>query len=617
MENSYLTKEIYDQNEIDANKGLAKGCFFASLAILLAWIFYLTGVFEASQYTSVLVNISFPILVVWLGTSILYIDSKYIKKRQFKYYLIVQFVLAIAILNVLLPKHGVLMWAACILVVNHYFSPKLTLFAFILVSITMFLAIYMGMFLGEWDANLLNGAYYIELDGVKINVDEATIGQRIRYINFLKSQGDNRYLKVFVYYYLPRFLTLAIISNVGYGVSKRSLRLLMLESKTSKDKEKMQSELNVASEIQQSVLPKDDKSDENIYGMMEAAKEIGGDFYDYFYVDDSHLALVIGDVSGKGIPAALFMMKTETLIKSLTMSFKDDTSYIMTRSNISLCNNNDTNVFVTCWLGILNLVTGELKYTNAGHNKVLAILDGTPKFLEGKPGVVLGAFDGSKYHEEKITLAKGDKLLLYTDGVTEAHNINNELYGENRLLRFAKNNKNHNPESFVVSLKKDIDSFSLDCEQFDDITILAYKFEDVKSIVESRVFEADVKELDNLFDYASSLLKVLEFSKKDIVMINTALEEIFVNVAHYAYSEKEKGTVTITLSKTNDSVTFVFKDSGKPFNPLELSDPDITASSDEREVGGLGIFMVKKIMDEVHYEYQDNQNILTLVKYKK
>ena len=132
---------------------------------------------------------------------------------------------------------------------------------------------------------------------------------------------------------------------------------------------------------------------------------------------------------------------------------------------------------------------------------------------------------------------------------------------------------------------------------------------------ESRIFKADVKELDNLFEYSSKLLNQLDFSSRDVIMINTALEEIFVNVAHYAYDNE--WTVEITLSRVANNVTFVFKDSGKPFNPLERKDPNITASSDEREIGGLGIYMVKKIMDEVHYEYTNSQNVLTLIKYKK
>ena len=131
-------------------------------------------------------------------------------------------------------------------------------------------------------------------------------------------------------------------------------------------------------------------------------------------------------------------------------------------------------------------------------------------------------------------------------------------------------------------------------------------------ILESRIFVADVKELDNLFEYSSRLLKILDFSSRDITMINTALEEVFVNVAKYAYDEK--GTVEVSLSNDKSKVIFVFRDSGKPFNPLEKADPNINASSDEREIGGLGIFMVKKSMDVIEYEYKDNKNVLTLIK---
>ena len=134
-------------------------------------------------------------------------------------------------------------------------------------------------------------------------------------------------------------------------------------------------------------------------------------------------------------------------------------------------------------------------------------------------------------------------------------------------------------------------------------------------ILESKIFAADVKELDNLFEYSTRLLRILDFSNRDITMINTALEEVFVNVAKYAY--EDNGTVEVSLTNDKKKVIFVFKDSGKPFNPLEKADPDINASSDEREIGGLGIFMVKKIMDEVSYEHKDNHNILTLVKMRK
>ena len=612
-----LTKEVYIENEINSNIELAKGCAFTGVVLVIAWILYLTGVFSVPAATIMIINIVFPTVIVVLESSLIYLKLDVIKNPGFKYFLIIQFIVVTFVLNMIIPKHSILMWAVCIILVSHYFNPKISLFTYIVASIAMLLAIYSGMLFGEWDSNLLNGSNIINVNGVDVFADEATFEQRIDWIKQLAAEGDNRILKAFLYYFLPRWLTFTLIAVISYSVSKRALNVLEIENMLTKDKEKIESELNVASTIQNNVLPHELAGIEkdHIFGVMNAAKEIGGDFYDYFYIDKSHLALVIGDVSGKGIPAALFMMKTETLIKSLTLTIGFNTSLIMKRCNERLCDKNESNIFVTCWLGIINLITGELKYTNAGHNRIIIQKDGNIEFLKSKVGVALGVFDTSEYYEDSIMLNDSDRLLLYTDGVTETPDMNNNLYGEGRLLKFAKINKKSIPNEFVENLLDDINKYSNGAPQFDDITILMYEYVKNDSIIEKRVFKADVKELDNLFEYSSTLLRLMEYSNKDIIMINTALEEVFVNVSKYAYNEG--GVVEITLSKTNDKITFIFKDNGKKFNPLEKEDPNITASSEEREVGGLGIFMVKKIMDEVHYEYIDNQNVLTLVKYKK
>ncbi len=612
-----LTKEVYDQNEINSNAELAKGCGATGVVLLLVWILYIAGVFKVPGGTLLVINIVFPIVITVLESALIYLKFNIIKKPGFKYFLIIQFIVVTFVLNVIIPKHAILMWAVCIILVSHYFNPKISLFTYIVASIFMLAGIYCGMILGEWDSNLLNGNGTLTVGGETFSADESTFKQRLMWLDYLKANGDNRYLKVFVYYYLPRWLTFSLIAIISYAVSKRALRVLLAENKLVKDSEKMHSELSVATSIQNSVLPKELEGSEknNVFGLMNAAKEIGGDFYDYFYIDDHHLALVVGDVSGKGVPAALFMMKTETLIKSLTMTIGSDTALIMKRCNERLCDNNDANIFVTCWLGIVNLETGDLKYTNAGHNKIIIQKNGEPDFLKSATGVALGVFPTSEYEENEVVLNDLDRLLLYTDGVTEAHDIDNNLYGEKRLLKYSIINKKSSTKEFVYNLVDDINKYSNGAEQFDDITILMYQFVKGDFTLETRSFNADVKELDNLFDYSSSLLRIMNFSNKDIIMINTALEEVFVNVAKYAYNGS--GVVEITLSRTRDKITFVFKDSGKKFNPLEKEDPNITASSEEREIGGLGIFMVKQIMDEVSYDYVNNQNVLTLVKYKK
>ena len=619
-----LDEQTLKKNEINANKALSTGSIFTAIILAILLVMYATGVFRVSHKALINIYISFPIFIFLLGSTFVCRKLNWIEMGWTKYYLVSQLIIVMFILNILLPKHAVLGWALVVILITHYFNPKVTFIGYLAIAVLMIIGIYAGMLYGEWDSNLMgdsgvllsDGERYVTVTGQLVSVDDITYDQRVAFLSELRSLGDNRYLKAFLYYYLPRLMVLTLIANACYSLSFRASRLLKEESEQIKINQKIAGELDVAREIQNSVLPLSQVENvrENIAALMDPAKGIGGDFYDYFYIDNNHMAFVIADVSGKGIPGALFMMKAEALIKSLAMTLKEDTSKIMERSNVALCANNNTNMFVTCWFGILNLANGELKYTNAGHTDPLLVSNGKVTLLKGKHGIVLGALEETKYKENVINLDKGDKIVLYTDGVTEAHNNNDELYGEKRLIEFTKKNINHNAKDYIFNLRQDLISFASGVEQFDDITILVFEYHKGAMLMESRIFKADVKELDNLFEYSSTLLEVLGFKKRDIIMINTALEEVFVNVAKYAY--EDTGEVEVTLSNDKNKVTFTFRDSGKPFNPLEKEDPNITAGSEEREIGGLGIYMVKNIMDETSYEYKDNHNILTLVKYR-
>lgn len=618
-----LDEQTLKKNEINANKALSTGSIFTAVILAILLILYATGVFRVSHKALINIYISFPIFIVLLGSTFFARKLNWIEKGWTKYYLVSQLIIVMFVLNILLPKHALLGWALVVVLITHYFNPKVTIIGYIAIAVLMIIGIYAGMLYGEWDSNLMgdagvliDGDRFVTISGELVPVDDVTYEQRVKFLAELRELGDNRYLKAFLYYYLPRLMVLTLIANGCYGISSRTSRLLKEEAEQARINQKIVGELDVAREIQNSVLPLSQVENvrENIAAIMDPAKGIGGDFYDYFYIDNNHMAFVIADVSGKGIPGALFMMKAEALIKSLALTLKDDTAKIMERSNVALCANNNTNMFVTCWFGILDLSNGELKYTNAGHTDPLLVSEGKVELLKGKHGIVLGALEETKYKENVINLNKGDKIVLYTDGVTEAHNSNNELYSESRLIEFTKNNIKHNAKDYIFNLRQDIISFADGVEQFDDITILVCEYHKGAMLMESRIFKADVKELDNLFEYSSTLLEVLGFKKRDIIMINTALEEVFVNVAKYAY--EDTGEVEVTLSNDKNKVTFTFRDSGKPFNPLEKEDPNITAGSEEREIGGLGIYMVKNIMDETFYEYKDNHNILTLVKYR-
>jgi sigma-B regulation protein RsbU (phosphoserine phosphatase) len=212
----------------------------------------------------------------------------------------------------------------------------------------------------------------------------------------------------------------------------------------------------------------------------------------------------------------------------------------------------------------------------------------------------------------------GDRIFLYTDGVTEATNVNNELYGEDRLLGYMNSNKNTDGVSLLTGIKGDIDSFVCEAQQFDDITMLILDYSPKNGSIrtESRVFPAVTDKLDSVLGFIEDILDDNSCPLKITMAICVAMEEVFVNVANYAYGDKTGDVeVEVSFNSDNREVTFKISDSGIPFNPLDKPDPDVTLSAEERSIGGLGIFITKKTMDSVSYSYEDGKNILTMSKY--
>jgi sigma-B regulation protein RsbU (phosphoserine phosphatase) len=209
---------------------------------------------------------------------------------------------------------------------------------------------------------------------------------------------------------------------------------------------------------------------------MHTAKEVGGDFYDFYFIDEDHLAFLIADVSGKGIPAAMFMMRSKTIIKSYAESGMS-VEEVFTLANEKLCEGNDAGMFVTAWMGILNIRNGKVLFANAGHNHPLVKhSDGTFEYLKSRAGFVLAGMEGVRYRKNELVLEPGDAIYLYTDGVTEATDLNEELYGEDRLHSILEKYKDETMEVICSEIKKDVDLFAGEAPQFDDITMLALKY---------------------------------------------------------------------------------------------------------------------------------------------
>ncbi len=377
---------------------------------------------------------------------------------------------------------------------------------------------------------------------------------------------------------------------------------------------KIDEELEFAKQIQHSALPSifppyPGRKDFDIYAQMNTAKEVGGDFYDFYMTGNSSIAFLIADVSGKGIPAAMFMMKAKTIIKDLAESGMD-VDEIFTQANEKLCENNGAGMFVTAWMGIVDLKTGLMRIANAGHNPpLIRHSDGKFTYEKQRTGFILAGMDGVRYRKSQIQLLPGDIIHLYTDGATEAIDENEEFYGEDRLLELINSVDKDEISSDISCLckyiKKDIDRFAGDAPQFDDITMLSFRLNYIMD--EYRLAFIPNKNANIIVsDFAQQTTSKLDVIPKISGKVSIVIDEIASNIINYSSASLAE----ISYAIDNGKLDLLFQDNGKPYNPLEAEAPDITLSAEERSIGGLGIFMVKKMAECVDYKYENGKNVL-------
>ncbi|MCQ2795596.1 MAG: SpoIIE family protein phosphatase [Bacilli bacterium] len=357
----------------------------------------------------------------------------------------------------------------------------------------------------------------------------------------------------------------------------------------------------------------------NIYAKMEPAKEVGGDFYDYFKMNNGRILFLIADVSGKGIPAAMFMMRAKTLIKSLS-STDIPLEDIVNTANKELCAQNEASLFVTAWIGILDPNNGELRYINAGHmNPLLKKKNGKFAEFPNKHNFVLAAMPDYEYKSEIAYLEPGDELVLYTDGVTEAHNPQKELYGVNRLIDLVNNAQYFNAKQLLDEISDDVVRYADGVEQFDDTTLLIMRYIGTQDIIPETAITLKARPTNAglAVNFVESVLAKYELPPTFIARVSIVVDELFANIAFYAYPQDYVGEATIQVDFRNEAFYLTLIDSGIPFDPTAPREVDTSSGIDERKRGGLGIFIVKKTMDEMKYEYKDHKNTLNLVKYLK
>jgi sigma-B regulation protein RsbU (phosphoserine phosphatase) len=392
----------------------------------------------------------------------------------------------------------------------------------------------------------------------------------------------------------------------------------------NKQKVRMQKELNVGRDIQMSMVPDTfpafpDHTDFDVHALLKPALEIGGDFYDYFFIDDEMLCVCVGDVSGKGVPAALFMAVSKTLLKS-TAKEDHSTASIATRVNEEISQDNPSSMFITLFVGILHIRSGEFRYTNAGHPyPYIKRASGEVETLKPVHGPVIGAIGGVAYKEDCVQLGQHDKLLIFTDGITEAMDVDDQLYGEQRVIDHLQSTATQGLDAFVETTLESVENFAGEAPQADDITILALSFclepEDISGETRQLVISNNLAEIDRVNESFNEFAEQCGISMPVALRVNCAFDELLNNTISYAYDDEEAHQIEVTMDCTKTRLTITISDSGVPFNPFTRETPDTKLALADRDIGGLGIHLVKNVMDDVTYQRRLDRNIVKLVKH--
>jgi sigma-B regulation protein RsbU (phosphoserine phosphatase) len=390
---------------------------------------------------------------------------------------------------------------------------------------------------------------------------------------------------------------------------------------TTAVKERIESELAVARHIQLNMLPKPldasvKKNHFDVCAYMNSAKEVGGDFYDFFVNDEQGLVFVaVGDVSGKGVPASLTMSICMSLIRAAAVQ-STSPSAILTAVNKQLCDNNETSQFVTVFLGVLHVKTGHLDYCLAGHMPpLIKSQTGTIRELPLTNGMALGLDDTFFYQSERVQLEAEDQMVAFTDGVSEAENEAFDQYGVDALRNFLAK-QTMEPKSLCEAIVADITSFAGSTPQSDDLTLLVLKWQpkDTSIMIEKTLkvhFINDISELQKLQSVVEMFGETHGLSTKMVLNTNLVLEELLTNVIFYGYNDHVQHLIYVTFQLENNKLMLTIEDDGIPFNPLESPEVDTSQVLDERNIGGLGIHFVKSLASDFEYKRTDTANILS------
>ena len=393
--------------------------------------------------------------------------------------------------------------------------------------------------------------------------------------------------------------------------------------KANLEQERIGSELRIATNIQKEMLPRSfnlGRGDIDVFGSLMPAREVGGDLFDFF-IRDEKLFFCVGDVSGKGVPSAIVMAVIHTMFR-MASAHENQPARIMQTINETACENNDSNFFVTMLIGVLDLPTGHLRYCDAGHDAPFIMVNGQWSMVEVIPHLPIGVFGDVKYGMQEISLQPDSTIFLYTDGLTEAKRGLKQFFGLKRTEEvLAKCADGHlTPQQILATVGEEVHRFVGDATQSDDLTMLAIRYTPKQfesTLTATLTISNDVHEVTRLSSFMKSELAKLDIGLSQARQLRLAVEEAVVNAIDYAYPMGTEGDITIRLMSDGHILRFQIIDAGVAFDPTAKEKTDTSLSVEDRQIGGLGILLVRELMDTINYERTDGTNVLTLIKYLK
>lgn len=464
------TAAVFEQNEYESNRLSVRVIFVCAGILAVAWVLNFIGVFTVDK-TRMSIVAAMGLLEFSVPVGLYYAFNG--KKRWLKYVMVIMMLFVLTQMFAVLNHNVILIMILPLLLSSRYFSKGFTAMIAVISVLFLSLASIATVFYGIIDLN-----FFPKLqDGTDITIVN---GLRASVVA-LGVDPSRTAVSMTVNGLLPRLLVFIVIAFIAVYIAKHGHDMVLEQDEISRASANAKAELNTATQIQNSMVPNifpafPERKEFDVYAAMYTAKEVGGDFYDFFLIDEKHLAMVMADVSGKGVPAALFMMASKILISDRTI-MGGTPAEILAFVNDRICSSNQADMFVTVWLGILDIETGKVIASNAGHEyPAIRRNNGRFELMKDKHGFVVGGMDGLKYKDYEFTLNPGDALFLYTDGVPEANNAQKELFGVERMLSALNLRPDAKPDEILENVNEEVNRFVGDAVQFDDLTMLCLKF---------------------------------------------------------------------------------------------------------------------------------------------